>query len=160
MKVAYCNLVNFSMLKPDEDTVIVFLVGVKPDKEKTSGGWKKFFSTDFKVLEPFGQLGSFREIDDQALELADNMFESIDGAEKVIVVCQHGEIRSRTVATGISFSNLGDGDIYEINSKGKWVDGKSAGESTFSGRTYSIIAQTIDLLIREKEAISKDNNDD
>lgn len=160
MKVAYCSLDNFCGLTPDKDTVIVFLIGVGTGKEKHSGGWKKFFSTNFKVLELSGPLGSFKEMDDQAAELADDMFESIDGAEKVIVVCQHGEIRSRAVATGISFSDLGDRNIYEINSDGIWVDGKSAGGSTFSGRTYSIITRTIDLLIREKEANSKDNNDD
>lgn len=146
MKVAHCSLKEFNKLKPDADTVVISLTGSTNEVIENTG-WKTFISYDFKVLSCHRE---FRPTDDQARALAEFIFPYIQGAQKVICQCEHGEIRSVAVAFGLAFSDIGDGKRFEVKN-GEWVKSTGSAGDTFSGRTYGWIARTIDKKLKEKE---------
>ncbi len=157
MKVAYSSITEFMKLTPDADTVVVSLLGNTDDDIEVlpNGGWKSNLRKKFLVIKPNGPLGSFAGMDDQAAQLADDIYEYIKDAKRVIIVCEYGEIRSPAVAAGIAYSDLGDcGDIYMI-SEGRWLSAELLGSTTFQSRTIGNLAATFDLLIKEDEAINK-----
>lgn len=147
MKVAYSSLKNFQQLKPDSNTVVLSLLGDSSDiVEAENTGWKKHLSIKFNTLSPTGPEGSFKDMDDQAKNLARKLKPHLEGVEKIIVHCQYGEIRSAAVATGIYFSaRFGPGwELYEIDSKGNWSEADIPHMDTFGGRTYSNIASILE----------------
>lgn len=145
MQVAYCSAKEFAKLKPCPDTVVINLTAqenaVAPNK-----GWKHFLVNKFEVLD---DRGVFAPIDNQAKELAHRIFPYIKDAKKVICQCEYGEIRSPAVATGISWSTLGDRRLMEIVN-GQWADGGGSSHSTFMARTYGWIDRTIDDLVKKE----------
>lgn len=149
MKVAFCTKQEFLSLTPDENTVVISLLGNTPDiKEEDNPGWKSLLSIKCSVLRPEGPDGSFAPMDDQAKHLAEQIFPHIKDAQSVIVFCEYAEIRSPAVATGIAYSDL-DGEIYQIINK-KYIEPNITSRSTFSGRTTGWISRVIDAKLKEE----------
>lgn len=149
MKVAFCTKQEFFGLTPDENTVVISLLGNTPGvKVEDLGGWKAALSIKFDVLSPEGPRGEFKPIDDQARRLATQIFPYVNGCESVIVFCEYAEIRSPAVALGIAYSRL-NADLFQIVKK-KYVEPDIKAVGTFSGRTTGWISRVIDAKLKEE----------
>lgn len=132
MNIAHCSLKEIQKLTPDANVAVI---SIHYSNKPTGGnrcGWKAHINLEVDVLNPEGQSGSFRPMDEQATKIAEILYEFMKDKEDVIVQCEYGEVRSVAIARALAY--VKGQELKEVQN-GKYIKSTKRGESTFQGRT-------------------------